>query len=599
MTSEQQPTNTLDWHIQQRQEAYDELATPIAAVNPVSGIITYVNPQAIAEFGVVEEDLIGHHVTDLLTSQSSSDLRKLIKQTLKASRDFTSHKAADEITLPEVQITAENGRTRWLQIRPKRLKDKKPSAGFIIELTDITRRKQLEALNEANQHLSESLMVDDVLNRIRDNLNSVIPHDSANIMLFDADEKDLRIKFKWGYANGTRIHLVEQEHSNAVDISNKPLLSEMLTSGKPVLVKDTQKESKYLRSEGKTRSYLAAPITSDGKVIGFLNLNSYWQDFYTEQDKSLLEQFANQITIALKNARIQEENLQLAMNDPLTRTRRREVILGDVGPKEMAMALRLGQKHPLSVVMFDIDRFKIFNDQYGHLVGDEVLRMIGKDSNNQLRIYDTLGRYGGEEFLATLPETIISDALTVAEKLRAATAQMKIATKAGELSVNISLGLAIADPREDANFMDLVEKADQAMLAVKAVGGRNAVGVYIPRQYDQEGKPARNYDLVAVYRKLGEERWEIKTFKVEENTETVQINSLAPEKRVIQYSQTESFVVNPTNSWPNGDMEFVIHEENGNNLKFLYRKNEAFLIDSTSQDLISALKILYPPPASQ
>lgn len=131
--------------------------------------------------------------------------------------------------------------------------------------------------------------------------------------------------------------------------------------------------------------------------------------------------------------------------------------------------------HPLSLLFFDGDRFKQVNDTYGHAVGDVVLRELGERVRNVLRAGDTVGRFGGEEFLVLLPETCQHDAKIVAEHLRSAVATCPLASREveGGIALTVSIGVA-SYPDDGATGSEVREQADQAMYWAKRLG-RNQV----------------------------------------------------------------------------------------------------------------------------
>ena len=142
---------------------------------------------------------------------------------------------------------------------------------------------------------------------------------------------------------------------------------------------------------------------------------------------------------------------------------------------EIQRAKRYGT--PLSCIMFDIDFFKKVNDTYGHLYGDEVLRMIGRTLNNELRSHDIFARYGGEEFVILLPETTIQAAQKVAEKIRGIISQTEVIKDSVKTIVTVSLGVADFEPQTMKGGPDLVGATDKAMYQAKNTG-RNRTVLY-------------------------------------------------------------------------------------------------------------------------
>jgi diguanylate cyclase (GGDEF)-like protein len=162
-----------------------------------------------------------------------------------------------------------------------------------------------------------------------------------------------------------------------------------------------------------------------------------------------------------------------ALTGLMTRAPFMELLAG-----EAERARRSGE--PVSVALLDIDHFKRVNDQHGHLVGDRVLRAVGQFLFHNLRRYDLLCRFGGEEFLACLPRTDVGEAIGIMDRLREELAAQDVGTEEiGELRVTISVGVAVLDP-EDA-LAQSINRADEALYAAKGAG-RNRVLLY-----EQEG----------------------------------------------------------------------------------------------------------------
>lgn len=160
---------------------------------------------------------------------------------------------------------------------------------------------------------------------------------------------------------------------------------------------------------------------------------------------------------------------RMAVTDGLTNLANRKQ-LDTTLADEIPRARRYGRE--LSVLMIDIDHFKSINDTYGHLAGDCVLSSLASILQKRLRPNDTLGRYGGEEFCAILPETGLSNALHIGEDLRAIVAAHAFVAEDKEIRVTISIGAAALEDGMEA--LDLYRRADEQLYAAKR-GGRNRV----------------------------------------------------------------------------------------------------------------------------
>lgn len=170
----------------------------------------------------------------------------------------------------------------------------------------------------------------------------------------------------------------------------------------------------------------------------------------------------------------QESLEKLASIDPLTGVlNRREFLI--LSEQELERALQKG--HPLAVILFDLDHFKKINDTYGHAIGDHVLIHTTKMVRESLRQGEIIGRYGGDEFIILLPGSNCAQGLQIAERLCEKIASQAIATRKGDLSVTLSLGIAELSQAYDSTLETLLAHADQALYAAKSAG-RNQLAVY-------------------------------------------------------------------------------------------------------------------------
>lgn len=135
---------------------------------------------------------------------------------------------------------------------------------------------------------------------------------------------------------------------------------------------------------------------------------------------------------------------------------------------------------PLSLLMVDIDHFKAFNDSHGHLVGDHVLKLVAKVLTEGVKGRDTVARYGGEEFAVVLPRTELTNAITLADQLRASIGSRHIVNRARNASYgSVTLSIGAAQYRAGEELLTLLRRADEALYAAKR-GGRNRVSAEAP-----------------------------------------------------------------------------------------------------------------------
>jgi diguanylate cyclase (GGDEF)-like protein len=172
------------------------------------------------------------------------------------------------------------------------------------------------------------------------------------------------------------------------------------------------------------------------------------------------------ILLAMAKERAELRHKTAATKDPLTGLANRRCFFQE------AARLMQTSNRPFALLMIDLDHFKSINDQFGHAVGDEVLRIFAKTASANLRPSDLVGRLGGEEFAVLLPAASQEGAWLVAERLRSAFAAAGASVSGLSIQATASVGLSILDPGQDMST--LLDLADQALYRAKA-GGRNRV----------------------------------------------------------------------------------------------------------------------------
>ena len=162
----------------------------------------------------------------------------------------------------------------------------------------------------------------------------------------------------------------------------------------------------------------------------------------------------------------------------------------------MAVQNAFANGQPLSLLMLDIDHFKSFNDSYGHLTGDQVLRLVGMSLRQTIKGQDITARYGGEEFAVVLPKTALRQALTVADHIRRAIMAKELRKKSTcEIlgRVTISVGVSMLKPGDDTD--SLIERADACLYAAKRNGRNRVICEVDPEYAGERPKPGGVSDI--------------------------------------------------------------------------------------------------------
>ncbi|MGY3452789.1 GGDEF domain-containing protein [Bradyrhizobium sp. USDA 4353] len=243
---------------------------------------------------------------------------------------------------------------------------------------------------------------------------------------------------------------------------------------------------------GRTASYDASLAGADRMLASATS---------REQLVDIIEALAHSTKQMRETNRVLEERLSLSkdeisglqqsleairaesLTDPLTGLGNRKYFDRMI---ETTVQTGLATSQPLSLLMFDIDHFKSFNDSYGHLTGDQVLRLVGMTLKHAIKGQDIAARYGGEEFAVVLPNTSLRQALTVADQIRRAVTAKELKKKStGEIlgRVTISVGVSMLRSGDDTDA--LIERADACLYAAKR-NGRNRVVCETDPEYTAE-----------------------------------------------------------------------------------------------------------------
>ena len=333
-----------------------------------------------------------------------------------------------------------------------------------------TRRKaqEFEALYQVSRTMASTLDLQNILTRISETVSSLLQAQAMALMLLGPDGRTLSTVA--GY------NLFDDAFTRTADArwgASPSLVA--VREKRPVTVADVRTDEVYgawlktARERGFT-SFLAIPLVVQDRALGCMNLYMIERHEFAPDEIQLLSTFASQAAVSIENARLFEETRQLAITDPLTGLANHRQFYDQL-EREFRRAQRY--QRPLTLLMLDLDRFKVFNDRHGHLAGDQALRETADVLRQNARSVDILARYGGEEFAIILPETDMARGAAHAERIRAAVASHGFLSQETGLEhrVTVSIGVAALSPTLQ-RIEELVHDADQALYRAKA-GGRN------------------------------------------------------------------------------------------------------------------------------
>lgn len=319
------------------------------------------------------------------------------------------------------------------------------------------RRREAEQLEEIGRALTSKLDPDQVIRLVISAASDVLDVDGVAVWLKDprtagvcrvADsggEIALPIGLEWSLEDELFEALVDQHEFVVMDDLAAP------GAGLPANV------AEHLTGG----SAVGVPLVLGGQLEGILTAGSRQPRRFTREDIGVLQRLASQACVALGNARLHANLHALSLTDPLTGlpNRRRLQIHLD---HEVAAARR---GRPMAIAVFDIDRFKHYNDTFGHIAGDEILKAVGSVLLSENRAMNVVARYGGDEFVSVLSETGIDGVRHFVERVQERIVENETLAKFG---ISISIGCAEFDPEKMASVNDVLRAADADMYDAKA-----------------------------------------------------------------------------------------------------------------------------------
>ncbi|NCC32855.1 MAG: GGDEF domain-containing protein, partial [Chloroflexia bacterium] len=223
-----------------------------------------------------------------------------------------------------------------------------------------------------------------------------------------------------------------------------------------------------------TRTVLATLLHGREDVIGMMVIHSPKAFAYSDEDLAIFDLLASHVATAMENCTLFAEVERLATTDPLTGLANRRHFFAVMWH---AILNARRQRQPLTLLLLDLDHFKLINDTYGHQAGDRVLQRVAQTCQACVRAEDLVGRYGGEELSVLMPSTNLEGAARVAERIRHAIESLRVQFDEHEIQVTSSIGVVVETSLYNTHLDELISRADQALYAAKAAG-RNCVQIW-------------------------------------------------------------------------------------------------------------------------
>ncbi|MCF6283667.1 MAG: sensor domain-containing diguanylate cyclase [Candidatus Hydrogenedentes bacterium] len=379
------------------------------------------------------------------------------------------------------------------------------SLNDLAEIMDRCYQEQGRLL-DITEKINQGIFLSDVLDHVYDTFRPIIPYDRIGFALLEDGGRVVRSH--WARSDAANIKLADGYAQKLEDSS----LEQVVLTEKPRIINDLEAyyvehpdshSTQLILAEG-IRSSLTCPLIAMGEPVGFIFFSSMEKSTYEDIHQDLFRRIASQLAVIVEKSRLYENLCQLnnelietqkklqhqATHDSLTELWNRRAIL-DVLEKELARAQRA--QEAAAVIMIDIDHFKRTNDKHGHQIGDQVLREVARRLEEIARRGDTVGRFGGEEFLVVLSRTSAPGARIAAERYRAQIAAKPIEVDSRQIQITASLGAGVAMSVNGISGKTLIKLADDALYTAKA-SGRNRVEINAAEASREDENPApENY----------------------------------------------------------------------------------------------------------
>jgi diguanylate cyclase (GGDEF)-like protein/PAS domain S-box-containing protein len=429
-------------------------------------VILYVNPAFEKTTGYSKEEVLGQNPRILQSGEHGEAYYARLWSTILSGNIFNVH-------------TTNKNKRGELFIADQTISPIKDDSGeithFISVWRDITEivkaeeemkrlrnqvdleKRKLEQVLNIESHLSTIFDLHKLVDFIVNNTTAILEAQRCSIMFIDENSGELCVK---GY-KGIAEELITARRLKIGD----PIAGIIALEGKSVLVTDIEKDRRFSREKGssyKSKSFISAPIKLGEKLIGVISLADKCgsQEVFTEIDLKILCMIVRQAAIAIENAKMYRQLNYLTVTDPITNIHNYRYFIQKLD-YEIKRARRY--ERAVCIVMVDVDNYKPYNDDFGHLEGDRLLREIAKILEENLREVDVVCRYTGDEFALILPETKPAEAEVVGKKIMEKISGLSLKRK-------ITLSLGVAQYSSPMDRAELILKADAALSSAKREG---------------------------------------------------------------------------------------------------------------------------------
>jgi diguanylate cyclase (GGDEF)-like protein len=424
---------------------------------------SFASTSEYTEFLREYEDLAAVGSGDCLKSIKFIDTRELIEAAELVGSTASYH--FQSARKPEQPVEPSEGSITLLDAQLE-----------IVRLTDQLelRRRSIGQFYEFLRGISSTLDSQKVYQSLLEKFSEMMKAQRSSLMILNQESNELGLEAALGGDPGdgspVRVKLGDS------------IAGAVLQSGTPLVVRDADTDSRIPHDRPgryKTKSFISYPITLGLRKVGVINLTDRLDGIpYENDDLMMLEMMAPHLALIIDRtewAKKAETFQQMSLTDPLTGLPNRRY-LKDRLFEEVERSKRYNT--PLSFMIIDVDRFKSYNDIYGHTNADRVLVTTAQILRGSVRAIDMSARFAGDEFCIVLPETELGDAARIAERLRNSISETEYTTEQGDVmgQVTISTGISsFSDSRQSP--LAIMETADRALYQAKT-RGRNCVAIY-------------------------------------------------------------------------------------------------------------------------